>query len=464
MLVLVLLGSCMVTCGDISPDLPSTVIHYSDTCQYSGDYYTCGYRCIWSGTDCECGNTSKVIMRDAQQCCVPAEASQGRRGAGFVTKDRQCSRKYSYDDAKCAGGVIGIHELCHSRCYNSYIDSEYLGQHAHFPCPDQCVPYRDMCRGVAWCREELQHCRDRLRCQTYKYYVTHAVFGSTVTLTRHNLTTSLAPSHHYCLADEDINNGLYESVDRSDETLSSNTSQKIDYADLLVPCVTDGNSENNSYMCNGQCLSPYYWCAGIKFGSCNYSTPINTADPALCRDTRLWRGLSCDWYDPDGSLFSISWRCTGTMQTCPIIWYLHKDGYQRTEYQSRSRCQDGSDQVFRLNSTCSSSEYLRIHNEKFPNMILSFEYGWPLGFNPRTQDEHDLPFLDPHNCRSSCLVPEDNCLACTNPSYFSCPLSGVCIHPDLRCDGHPQCQFAEDEVFEDCKEKYYRKKIIDDRI
>ena len=71
-------------------------------------------------------------------------------------------------------------------------------------------------------------------------------------------------------------------------------------------------------------------------------------------------------------------------------------------------------------------------------------------------------FLDPHNCWSSCSVPGDNCLACTNPSYFSCPLSGVCIHPDLQCDGHPQCQFAEDEGFEDCKKKYYEKKIIEE--
>merc|ERR1712155_293592 len=150
--------------------------------------------------------------------------------------------------------------MYHSRYYNSYIDSEHLGQYAHFPCPDQCVPYRDMCKGVAWCREELRHCSDTLRCEDYNYYATDS---TTVTLTRHNLTTSsLAPAHHYCLADSDINNGFYDSIDRSDETLFSTSSQRIDYAALLIPCAFNSNSENNSYMCNGECFSPYNWCDG----------------------------------------------------------------------------------------------------------------------------------------------------------------------------------------------------------
>ena len=168
MLLLVFLGTGMVTCS--SPDLTSAVIQYSDTCDYSKGDDRCGDQCTNRYNYCECGNTELVLWRgdQPQQCCVPAEASQVRRGAGgVVTEDRHCSGGvYSY--VKCAGGVVtGIHDLCHSRCYNSYIDSEHLGPNAHFPCPDQCVPARDMCRGVAWCREELQHCRDTLRCQTY---------------------------------------------------------------------------------------------------------------------------------------------------------------------------------------------------------------------------------------------------------------------------------------------------------
>ena len=192
MLVLVLLGSGMVTCRDTSPDLTSAVIQYSDTCKYSYNGFRCGDQCKWGGY-CECGNTTIDIRRDARHCCVPAEASQGRRVAGDVVReDRQCSidsyiDRYGLgvDDVKCARGVVtGIHDLCHFRCYNSYIDSEHLGPHAHFPCPDQCVPYRDMCRGVAWCREELQHCSQTLRCQWYEYN-TPAVLGKGADLTRY---------------------------------------------------------------------------------------------------------------------------------------------------------------------------------------------------------------------------------------------------------------------------------------
>ena len=35
-------------------------------------------------------------------------------------------------------------------------------------------------------------------------------------------------------------------------------------------------------------------------------------------------------------------------------------------------------------------------------------------------------------------------------AYLLFARSGVCIHPELLCDGHPQCQFAEDEDFERC--------------
>ena len=35
-----------------------------------------------------------------------------------------------------------------------------------------------------------------------------------------------------------------------------------------------------------------------------------------------------------------------------------------------------------------------------------------------------------------------------------------CIHPSLVCDGHPQCDFAEDEDFEMCHDRYLERKII----
>ena len=95
MFLLVLLlgsGSGMVTCSEFYYHNDNSAPQYSDTCEYSSDrfFYKCGEQCTYSF--CKCGNTSIVFWREAKQCCVPAEASQGRSGAeGVVTEDTQCS-------------------------------------------------------------------------------------------------------------------------------------------------------------------------------------------------------------------------------------------------------------------------------------------------------------------------------------------------------------------------------------
>ena len=66
--------------------------------------------------------------------------------------------------------------------------------------------------------------------------------------------------------------------------------------------------------------------------------------------------------------------------------------------------------------------------------------------------------LDPHKCQDSCSRPEYGCEACTNPSYFTCTVNSKphCLHPKLVCDGHPQCDQAEDEEFHKCRDIKYR--------
>ena len=76
------------------------------------------------------------------------------------------------------------------------------------------------------------------------------------------------------------------------------------------------------------------------------------------------------------------------------------------------------------------------------------------------QDEAFKLAEDPHGCWDSCSKPGSNCLACTNENYFTCKQSGVCIHEDLRCDGHPQCKHGEDEDVETCFESWVRRKIV----
>ena len=48
--------------------------------------------------------------------------------------------------------------------------------------------------------------------------------------------------------------------------------------------------------------------------------------------------------------------------------------------------------------------------------------------------------------------------------YFHCQRnnSQVCLHPELVCDGHPQCDGAEDEHLELCLGSYLKSGIVDE--
>ena len=71
---------------------------------------------------------------------------------------------------------------------------------------------------------------------------------------------------------------------------------------------------------------------------------------------------------------------------------------------------------------------------------------------------------DPHHCQDSCSHPGPKCQACTNPKYFNCTRynTSVCLNPELRCDGHPQCDGGEDEALENCYETYLEEGLVDE--
>ena len=130
-----------------------------------------------------------------------------------------------------------------------------------------------------------------------------------------------------------------------------------------------------------------------------------------------------------------------------------------------SSCRDKSDQVFAMHKNCTEEEFLQKYNES----ICS-------GINNVFIDDDDLcnrldeiilyhnnrDYWDPHQCTNSCQDPSYGCVACTNPDYFHCTKNNqsVCIHPDLHCNHHPDCDDAEDEKFEECKDKYVEKFIV----
>merc|ERR1719158_2785541 len=63
-----------------------------------------------------------------------------------------------------------------------------------------------------------------------------------------------------------------------------------------------------------------------------------------------------------------------------------------------------------------------------------------------------------HICWDSCVTPGINCSACTNPEYYMCSKSPQCIHPTLRCNLSPDCDYGEDE--EGCFLEYKTKGLV----
>ena len=165
-------------------------------------------------------------------------------------------------------------------------------------------------------------------------------------------------------------------------------------------------------------------------------------------------------------------RCNGSNKECIVPWYRSLFTLTSSERNHfATKCADKSDQVHNIGAACpNSTHYLNIWKSIFCPVDVEWmkEYKTAILcrdskiFHKRMADNieeyHD--FYDPHNCWSSCQISGENCLACTNSSYFQCPLSGQCVHPELVCDGHPACQHAEDEEVDMCRDRYLEKKIV----
>ena len=198
---------------------------------------------------------------------------------------------------------------------------------------------------------------------------------------------------------------------------------------------------------------------------------IATNDPALCQHPRVWADVPCSVNYNDGRGRYYGLRCSGKIMTCVLPWYTKDNGEPGSG--ELTQCPDKSDQIF--NSSLKCSEHLKqhsdFHTQKFCNENYTIynntvrnetDIQTELICTNKTQwlSTKDLSYTDPHSCQSSCSVPGPDCLACSNSSYFPCPKSGQCVHPDLRCDGHPQCEEGEDEDLSMCHEKFIKLKIV----
>ena len=309
-----------------------------------------------------------------------------------------------------------------------------------------------------------------------------------ISVTRKNISSFLVHGHHYCRNNYKIDDGKFDSIDRLDESQVRAAQSPLDLnITLFTPCFFNDDSyidgfNKSGVMCGLSCASSENWCRddNLIFPCDSGSGIITSNDNALCQDPRVWANVTCILYFQGGGVKTHGLRCRGQNMRCIYPWYTWYSG-EPSPYVL-PQCPDKSDQVFNSSLTCKHhlQQHLDFHTEKFCNekypvledwksvqskLICSNKTQWLLsnktflGWTRYEPFDMNL-YSDPHSCQSSCSDPGPACMACTNSSYFQCPQSGQCVHPDLVCDGHPQCIQGEDEDLSMCYEKYLIMKIV----
>jgi hypothetical protein len=261
-----------------------------------------------------------------------------------------------------------------------------------------------------------------------------------------NFPTEHSECYHPATDDED---GKFDCLGRQDENVTlvfKDTQDTIKYEELL-PC-TD-NYNDPGIQCGSECVGMDAWCRVSRDG---FSCSIRNS-PQLCQNHTFWEDKDCG---RDAK------RCTGRNQQCFYPPYMDGDeiisvcvnNYQSLGWSSGyiDTCSDKSEQVFPINSTCDHDTYVDIICDlhKLDGEMSTICKNRTIPCTEGLKNFAADPAADPHNCRGSCAVPGPDCLACTNSDYFNCTKSGVCVHPSLLCDGHPQCKYGEDEDFDTC--------------
>ena len=433
--------------------------YYSDNCEYNNTHEAsekCGDLC--TGELCSCGNDKFSPEFSENYCCIPSNKTCSEI-VYKVTKIYQSEIHHWRPECQ-DGKMLPMSSFCENsdrslQCYNSYQDSQHIGWFTHFTCPQTCVPWADMCQGVTWCPGDQEVCGPQLRCPR-GWRVSTAI--------KKSLDSSLVPDHHYCLLNEEgkSNNGVYDSFDRSDETeVRSEGFCDIDI-DQFSSCLTNDRYQFPGVMCGSECRRSDKWCVEKNADTCGTEN-VNTLDSRLCGNPLVWRNVSCDKRNGRGVLTEFGLRCRGTHQHCYQPWYTLDDG---DSGRMPETCSDKSDQIFQIGLTCRDHQQLNInfHSNQFcsdKEDVKSYSRSKLICTNStHWVSQQSQSKKDPHSCQASCSSPGPDCAACTNQDYFNCTESGLCVHPDLVCDGHPQCPGGEDENLEKCHSKYILSKIV----
>ena len=441
-----------------------------------GDAEEC-HSTLW---DCLCDNKYINILQSDLYCCVPPP------------KDEPWCQ---WPDACVEGDTISKTVPCQGKCYNDYkIDYNMtLGPRAMFQCDngEECVRVSAMCQGYALCsdKSDLKECDSNLKCVTNTW--------STSTL------HSLGSGHHYCQYHETDNDGKYDNIGRKDEdTLDVTSNELVIDANELKECYYDNRLPGLT--CGENCVENYEWCRPDRSFACtNNQEEFSLTNSRICGNFTFWEEISCfiavtssfenlrysflkiryvppyyPYYPPNATIPKVlNWwlaagkRCLGKMQHCYYPWYSVLYSYNE-DNQGRlpSTCSDKSDQIFYLKDCRSFLDYLSEYTYYFCTPSNSEEYQDWIESGYWIENCANITYFekykdkDPHKCQESCANPGPGCQACTNPDYFHCQRnnSQVCLHPELLCDGHPQCDGGEDELLELCLGSYLKSGIVDE--
>ena len=416
--------------------------YFSDDCNLFE--YMCGDKCTDVTQSCQCG---AVTLRaplehfSDQFCCV-------KNGT-------MCTAQSSITDTICNSSnatVIRKSEPCQGLCYNDYHSSEKLGEDAHLACDSgQCMPVKNMCQGVH-CTDTVEECNGKIRCGLYGLNKNNTDFkiGKVRNLT-------IAPDHFYCQYNSSLDTRTYEHLDRSDEENVTNILLEQGLRDISLQTCSDkniiGSDRHSGLLCKNHCKLSYEWCRGDSIWpeTCllmDNLTTLQSTDPRLCGDHQLWRDVECNGY----GVYEYSVHCWGTSQHCILPWYYTLIASQGFALLQKLRnCEDKSDRIHPVDTNCDVEVYLQIYKTYYPYYPVSIIKDWL---------DHTNTNQDPHGCRQSCSERGPGCAACTNPENFLCAKSGVCVHPELRCDGHPQCQHGEDEDAASCLDIWVRSGVV----
>ena len=457
--------------------LTTTEDPYKDECVYgygAGRYRKCGDKCVGWQIGCSCGNLTLAFLKldISHYCC--SESAPCEYKAGYV----HCPE----------GRVLAMSEQCGGKCYNDWEMSKYLDPvNSNFKCPfldvrvrnPGCLPTTELCQGLDICGEVHICNENNLRCP--KDWSASRFFDVQNFVIK-KLKSKLSNNHYYCHYSNYFDDDLeYDYIDRKDEVLKGSrktTTNTIDHS-ALEPCVAQtwadawigGAAERSLCNCSvsgvtcpgsnlyttfsDSCIPMVLWCREDNQYSCQVgNNSIGTADEKLCKNYTFWRSMHEDlsFLLLSNTMKVISLSCRGVMQKIYLPWYYNSLGSLSGLLTAfKGTCEDQSEKIHQRDSLCDSKLYLQQYSDLWCGVDRDSK------LKTRCQNllewfsaQEDSFYTDPHSCQDSCLHPGYRCEACTNPDYFICEQSHVCIHPALVCDGHPQCQFAEDENLELC--------------